>query len=71
MCSSSLRTVSGSQPVDVLIVGVTPGAPGGLSMWLSPPPSADHLVKGHVTVDVFVYVKLCWVHHCRKFRFFG
>lgn len=66
----SLGPVSGSEPVHVLIVVVIPGATEWLGRRLSPPPGAGRLVKGHVTVDGFVYVKLSWVPHFRKFRFF-
>lgn len=55
----SLGPVSGSEPVDVLIVIVTPGAPECLGTWLFQPPDAGRLVKGHMTVGVFVCVKLC------------
>lgn len=54
----NLCTVSGSESVDVL-VGVIPGALECQGGWLSQPPDAGHLVKGHVTVGIFVYLKQC------------
>lgn len=57
MYTRSLGTVSASESVDVLIVSVTPGALEFLGVWLSQ--NSSHLVKGHVTIGVFVYLKLC------------
>lgn len=50
----NLCTVGGSQPVDVLTIGVIPAAPESLGMWLSRPPGTGHLVNG-------MWLLLFWV----------
>lgn len=67
----NLYTAGGSRPIDVLIVHVIPAAPESLGMWLSKPSGTGHLVNGHVTVEVFVYLNLCaGLNHCGKFKLF-